>query len=87
MSIHRANTTFVDLLADMVSDALMNRVDLRDKAQLLSARIQCMQGFPRVRAEKAVFHTHDCGVEPAVHWLMEHCEDTDIDTPLNFSVE
>lgn len=46
-----------------------------------------MQGFPRVRAEKAVFHTHNCGVEPAVHWLMEHCEDTDIDTPLNLAVE
>jgi len=45
-----------------------------------------MQGFPRVRSEKAVFHTHNCGVEPAVHWLMEHSEDTDLDTPLNLAV-
>jgi uncharacterized UBP type Zn finger protein len=44
------------------------------------------QGFPRVRSEKAVFHTHNCGVEPAVHWLMEHSEDTDLDTPLNLAV-
>jgi len=47
----------------------------------------CMtQGFPQVRSEKAVFHTHNCGVEPAVHWLMEHSEDTDLDTPLNLAV-
>ncbi len=47
----------------------------------------CMtQGFPRVRSEKAVYHTHNCGVEPAVHWLMEHSEDTDLDTPLNLAV-
>ena len=44
------------------------------------------QGFPRVRSEKAVFHTHNCGVEPAVHWLMEHSEDADLDTPLNLAV-
>ncbi|KAL0045326.1 hypothetical protein WJX82_003857 [Trebouxia sp. C0006] len=42
-------------------------------------------GFPQVRSEKAVFHTHNCGVEPAVHWLMEHSEDTDLDTPLNLA--
>ena len=45
-----------------------------------------LQGFPKIRSEKAVFHTHSCGVEPAVHWLMEHCEDADIDTPLNPAV-
>ena len=45
-----------------------------------------LQGFARVRSEKAVFHTHNCGVEPAVHWLMEHSEDADIDTPLNLAV-
>ncbi|DBA75181.1 TPA: ubiquitin-specific protease ubp14, variant 4 [Trebouxia sp. C0004] len=57
MSIHRANTMFVDQLVDM--------------------------GFPRVSSEKAVFYTHNCGVEPAVHWLMEHSEDTNLDIPLN----
>lgn len=87
MSIHRADTIFVDLLADMVSAANKNHIELRNKAQTLSPTMHGMQGFPRVRAEKAVFHTHNCGVEPAVHWLMEHCEDTDIDTPLNLAVE
>ena len=55
---------------------------------MLSAhhRMLQLQGFPKIRSEKAVFHTHSCGVEPAVHWLMEHCEDADIDTPLNLAV-
>jgi hypothetical protein len=26
--------------------------------------------------------THNCGLEPAINWMMEHAEDDDIDTPL-----
>ncbi|KAL3143382.1 ubiquitin C-terminal hydrolase Ubp14 [Trebouxia sp. C0009 RCD-2024] len=40
-------------------------------------------GFSRICSEKAVFHTHSCGIEPAVHWMLEHSDDLDIDTPLN----
>lgn len=45
-----------------------------------------MQGFPHNRASKAVFRTHNCGVEPAVNWLMEHTADADIDEPLEIAV-
>ena len=45
-----------------------------------------MQGFPHNRARKAVFRTHNCGVEPAVNWLMEHTADADIDEPLEIAV-
>lgn len=38
-------------------------------------------GFPDNRAKKAVFRTHNCGVEPAANWLMEHSTDADIDDP------
>lgn len=38
-------------------------------------------GFPEVRAEKAVVKTHNCGVEPALNWLLEHISDPDIDEP------
>ena len=26
--------------------------------------------------------THNCGLEPAINWMMEHAEDEDIDRPL-----
>ena len=45
-----------------------------------------LQGFPSQRAGKAVFRTHNCGVEPAVNWLMEHSSDADIDVPLELAV-
>jgi uncharacterized UBP type Zn finger protein len=45
-----------------------------------------MQGFPDNRAKKAVFRTHNCGVEPAANWLMEHSTDSDIDDPLELTV-
>ena len=45
-----------------------------------------LQGFPSQRASKAVIRTHNCGVEPAVNWLMEHSSDADIDVPLELAV-
>ena len=45
-----------------------------------------LQGFAKTRSEKAVFHTHNCGVEPALQWLIEHEDDANIDTPEDFAV-
>lgn len=39
-------------------------------------------GFPRNRAERAVFTTKNAGAEVAMNWLLEHMEDADIDQPL-----
>ncbi|KAI5606647.1 UBX domain-containing protein 1 [Silurus asotus] len=38
-------------------------------------------GFSRNRAEKAVAHTGNQGIERAMDWLMEHENDPDIDEP------
>ncbi|XP_056625289.1 UBX domain-containing protein 1 [Triplophysa dalaica] len=38
-------------------------------------------GFDRNRAEKAVAHTENQGIERAMDWLMEHENDPDIDEP------
>ncbi|XP_018592689.1 UBX domain-containing protein 1 [Scleropages formosus] len=38
-------------------------------------------GFDRNRAEKAVAHTGNQGIERAMDWLMEHENDPDIDEP------
>lgn len=43
-------------------------------------------GFDRARAEKAVLHTHNRGVEPAIQWLVDHGDDGDIDIPIDFAV-
>ena len=41
-----------------------------------------MQGFPRARSEKALILTHNCGLEPAINWMVEHADDADVDAPL-----
>uniref|UniRef100_A0A673H5D1 UBA domain-containing protein n=1 Tax=Sinocyclocheilus rhinocerous TaxID=307959 RepID=A0A673H5D1_9TELE len=38
-------------------------------------------GFDRNRAEKAVAHTENQGIERAMDWLMEHENDPDINEP------
>jgi ubiquitin carboxyl-terminal hydrolase 5/13 len=42
-------------------------------------------GFPRVRCEKALHATGNADPEAASHWLFEHMEDADIDTPVDFN--
>jgi ubiquitin carboxyl-terminal hydrolase 5/13 len=32
-------------------------------------------GFPIEGCKKAVYHTGNAGVEPAMNWVMEHMED------------
>lgn len=39
-------------------------------------------GFPRVRCEKALYHTGNADPEAATSWLFSHMEDPDIDEPL-----
>ncbi|CAL8464016.1 g3551 [Coccomyxa elongata] len=39
-------------------------------------------GFPENRARKALIMTHDCGTEPALHWLIENADSPDIDAPV-----
>jgi len=36
-------------------------------------------GFTELRAHKALVHTSNTGVEPAINWLGEHMDDADID--------
>jgi len=39
-------------------------------------------GFPQNRCEKAAYVTKNAGAEVAMNWLLEHMEDSDIDTPI-----
>jgi uncharacterized UBP type Zn finger protein len=34
-----------------------------------------LQGFDEHRARIAVQQTHECGVEPAINWLLQHSGD------------
>lgn len=45
------------------------------------------QGFSEVRSAKAIVRTHNCGIEQAVGWLMDHADDTDIDVPYELQVK
>ncbi len=45
-----------------------------------------MQGFSQARSEQALVLTHNCGLEPAINWMMEHAEDPDVDAPLEVDV-
>lgn len=38
-------------------------------------------GFPPEACKKAIFFTHNSGVEPATMWLMEHITDYDFSDP------
>lgn len=38
-------------------------------------------GFPLEGCKRAVFHTGNAGVEPAMNWVMEHMEDADFALP------
>ncbi|KAF2204936.1 ubiquitinyl hydrolase [Delitschia confertaspora ATCC 74209] len=42
-------------------------------------------GFPRVRCEKGLHATGNSDPEAAMNWLIEHMEDPDIDTPVDFN--
>ncbi|GAA5888697.1 hypothetical protein JCM16303_003055, partial [Sporobolomyces ruberrimus] len=39
-------------------------------------------GFPEIRAKRALLKTGKSGAEPAMNWLFEHMDDTDLDDPL-----
>jgi ubiquitin carboxyl-terminal hydrolase 5/13 len=49
-------------------------------AEFVQALVE--MGFPKVRAERAVFSTNNAGAEAAMAWLLDHMEDADIDKPL-----
>lgn len=42
-------------------------------------------GFPKVRAQRALLAVGNAGAEPAMNWLFEHMEDSDIDEPISRS--
>ncbi|PUU84289.1 hypothetical protein B9Z19DRAFT_279086 [Tuber borchii] len=42
-------------------------------------------GFPRMRAEKALYHTGNKDPEAAMNWLFAHMDDPDIDAPISFA--
>lgn len=42
-------------------------------------------GFPRMRAEKALYHTGNKDPEAAMNWLFAHMDDPDIDAPMSFA--
>ncbi|XP_074504761.1 UBX domain-containing protein 1 isoform X1 [Sebastes fasciatus] len=50
-------------------------------AELTTLESLLEMGFERNRAEKAVAHTGNQGIEQAMDWLMEHENDPDIDSP------
>nr|ACQ59025.1 SAPK substrate protein 1 [Anoplopoma fimbria] len=50
-------------------------------AELTTLESLLEMGFERNRAEKAVAHTGNQGIEQAMDWLMEHENDPDIDEP------
>ena len=39
-------------------------------------------GFAHEGCRKAVYHTHNSGVEAAMAWILEHMEDADFSDPL-----
>jgi uncharacterized UBP type Zn finger protein len=41
-----------------------------------------VQGFPAVRATRALYHSGGSSLEAAVGWLEEHQGDADLDEPL-----
>ncbi|XP_033642208.1 ubiquitin carboxyl-terminal hydrolase 5-like [Asterias rubens] len=42
-------------------------------------------GFPREGCRKAVYHTKNTGVEPAMNWVFQHMGDADFSEPLQLS--
>lgn len=38
-------------------------------------------GFPVEGAKKAIYHTKNSGIDPAVQWIMEHMCDPDFEAP------
>lgn len=40
-----------------------------------------LTGFPPEACKKAIFFTHNSGVEPATNWMMEHIADSDFADP------
>ena len=44
-----------------------------------------MMGFPRTRAEKALYVTGNADAEVAMNWLFDHMDDADIDAPLELA--
>lgn len=40
-------------------------------------------GFDREGCRKAVYHTNNQGIEPAMNWVLEHMADPDFSAPLN----
>ncbi|XP_068753403.1 ubiquitin carboxyl-terminal hydrolase 5-like isoform X1 [Montipora capricornis] len=40
-------------------------------------------GFDKEGCRKAVYHTNNQGIEPAMNWVLEHMGDPDFSTPLN----
>lgn len=40
-------------------------------------------GFPLEGCRRAVYHTHNQGVEPAMNWVLEHMGDAGILFPLS----
>ncbi|XP_062380085.1 UBX domain-containing protein 1 [Sardina pilchardus] len=54
---------------------------LKTMAECTTLESLLEMGFSRNRAEKAVAHTGNQGIERAMDWLMEHENDPDIDEP------
>jgi len=42
-------------------------------------------GFPKIRAERALYATKNADAETAMGWLIQHMEDPDIDQPLDLA--
>ncbi|KAJ8338007.1 hypothetical protein SKAU_G00369730 [Synaphobranchus kaupii] len=79
----RCKVLMMSMLNVYSSEARLKREEniFREMAECTTLDSLLEMGFNRNRAEKALAHTGNQGIERAMDWLMEHESDPDIDEP------
>jgi uncharacterized UBP type Zn finger protein len=68
-STHKSSSVFEFQFKTFVPFPISVQIDEATVSQLVD------MGFPIEGCKKAVYHTGNAGVEPAMNWVMEHMED------------